>query len=96
MNPKIILSLIIFLGLFGLIKKSKAATRNVTCSGDIMTALTSATSAANNGDIVNIGAGLCSVSPAWVDRIGWTDKNITLQGAGRTFCKMNKYFLWYN
>lgn len=53
-------------------------TRNVTCSGDITSALTTAIGASADGDIVNIGAGSCSMGNITV-----TDKNITIQGQGK-------------
>ena len=53
-------------------------TRNVTCSGDITSALTTAISASADGDIVNIGAGSCSMGSITI-----TDKNITVQGQGK-------------
>jgi hypothetical protein len=56
-----------------------AVTRNVTCSGDITSALNSAISASTSGDVVNIGSGACSMSR--VNLI--SDKNITIQGAGK-------------
>lgn len=58
---------------------AQAATRNVACSGNITSALQSAISASSTGDIVNIGAGSCSMNPITI-----TDKNITIQGQGKT------------
>jgi hypothetical protein len=78
--------LILFLAICGLAKSSWAATYNVICSGDITTSLTNATNSASSGDTVNISAGSCSVNPAWDNRVGWTDKNIVLQGAGHGSC----------
>jgi hypothetical protein len=86
-KTKIVMSVaILSFALFGLVKSSRAAMINVTCSGDITTALTSATNSAADGDIVNISAGSCSVNPAWDNRVGWIDKNITLQGQGHGSC----------
>lgn len=58
---------------------SWGATRNVTCIGDITPAMNSAISSSVDGDIVNIGAGSCSMSR--LNSI--SDKNITIQGAGK-------------
>lgn len=58
---------------------AEAATRNVACSGNITSALQSAISASAAGDIVNIGAGSCSMNPITIN-----DKNITIQGQGKT------------
>ena len=49
----------------------------VTCSGTITSALQSAINSATDGDTVTISAGSCSSS-----LVSWTNKNITLQGAG--------------
>jgi hypothetical protein len=57
---------------------SWAATRSVTCSGDITSALSGAVSASADGDTVSISAGSCSMQ-----RISINDKNITIQGAGK-------------
>jgi hypothetical protein len=58
---------------------SWATTRNVTCSGTITSALNSAISASSNGDIVQISAGSCSMGALNM----MTNKNITIQGAGK-------------
>ena len=58
---------------------ASATTRNVTCSGDITSALNAAINASSNGDIVNITSGSCSMSKLSMI----TDKNITIQGAGK-------------
>jgi hypothetical protein len=55
-----------------------ATTRNVTCSGDITSAMNSAISASSSGDIVNIGSGSCKMSALNM----MSDKAITIQGAG--------------
>jgi len=82
-----ILFLVIFSCLFfSLAKNSQADTHEVVCSGDITTALTNATKAASDGDIINIGAGSCTTNPTWDNRVAWTDKNITLQGQGHGNC----------
>ncbi|MFA5962209.1 MAG: hypothetical protein WC848_06000 [Parcubacteria group bacterium] len=83
---KIFFLIILFCGVFGVAGKTFGATRNVTCSGDITTALTSATSLAIDGDVVNISVGSCNVNPAWDNGVGWVDKNITLQGQGHGSC----------
>jgi len=53
--------------------------RNVTCSGDITSALTTAIGSSSNGDQVTIGAGSCSTTSA----ITFTNKNIVIRGAGQ-------------
>lgn len=58
---------------------SWGTTRNVTCSGDITSAMNSAISSSVDGDIVNISAGSCSMNR--LNSI--SDKNITIQGAGK-------------
>ena len=55
-----------------------ATTRNVTCSGDISTAVQNAINASLDGDTVNITSGSCSTT-GW----SWTNKNITIQGQGK-------------
>ena len=73
--------------LLGMIPSSapaaNAATRNVACSGDITSALSAAVSASANEDIVNIGAGSCSMGGVTI-----SDKNITIQGAGQGVTKI--------
>lgn len=57
-----------------------AATRTVPCSGDITAALNGAIAASVNGDVVTIGAGSCAMG-----RLAMiSNKNITIQGAGKT------------
>jgi hypothetical protein len=85
-HKKLFLSSILLFGIICLAESLLAATINVSCSGDITTALTNATNSASSGDTVNISAGSCSVNPAWDNRVSWTDKNITLQGAGHGSC----------
>lgn len=53
-------------------------TRNVTCSGDISSAVQTAANASADGDIVNIGAGSCTMSGLLIQ-----DKAITIQGQGQ-------------
>ena len=53
-------------------------TRNVTCSGDISSALGTAISNSSDGDIVNIGSGSCSTGTQ-----SWTNKNILITGQGQ-------------
>jgi hypothetical protein len=55
-------------------------TRYVAASGDITSALNAAIAASVSGDIIEIGAGACSMSSA-VSMI--SDKNIKIQGAGK-------------
>jgi len=56
-----------------------ATTRSVTCSGDITSAMNSAVSSSVDGDTITISAGSCTMSR--LNTI--TDKNITIQGAGK-------------
>lgn len=86
---KTIFFAVVILISFGLAKSSMAATINVTCSGDITTALTTATAASSDGDIVNISAGTCTTNPTWDNRIGWKNKNIIFQGQGHGTCTGN-------
>lgn len=53
-------------------------TRNVMCTADITSALTTAIGNSADGDIVSISAGSCSMSGITIN-----DKNITIQGAGQ-------------
>src|SRR3569832_654551 len=50
----------------------------VPCSGDITASLQSAVNAAVDGTTIAIGAGSCTING-----IQWTNKNITIQGAGK-------------
>jgi hypothetical protein len=54
-----------------------AATRSVSCSGDITSALQLAINAAVDGDEVSVGAGSCSAGT-----VSWSNKNITVKGQG--------------
>ena len=71
-----LISLLILFLLCGL---ASAATRNVTCSGTITTALQAAVDASSDDDIVNIGAGSCSTA-----QVSFSNKNITIQGQGQS------------
>ena len=60
--------------------QAEATTRNVTCSGNITTALQNAVnSSAPTGDTVQISSGTCS----W-GTISWTNKDLAIIGAGPT------------
>jgi hypothetical protein len=67
----------------------EAATRNVACSGTITSAVQSAINSSVDGDIVSIGAGTCSFGGA-----SWTDKNITVTGAGKGATILNASSGW--
>jgi len=54
-----------------------SATRNVTCSGTITSALQTAINSSIDGDVVNISSGVCSAGT-----VTWENKNITVQGQG--------------
>jgi hypothetical protein len=68
--------LIILFGSFGLAKSSEAATINAaSCSqSDVQGAIANA----QDGDTVSIPAGSCT----WTSAVGWSNKNISLIGAG--------------
>src|SRR5208282_4376916 len=55
-----------------------AATRNVSCSGDISSALQTAMTASADGDVVSIGAGSCTLSSS----VSAACSSWILQGAG--------------
>jgi hypothetical protein len=59
---------------------AEAATYNVTCSGDITSALNSAIASSVSGDTINISAGSCAITGS----SGFSDKNIWIKGAGKT------------
>ena len=64
--------------LFSSMPTAGAVTYRVTCSGDITRALQGAITGASDGDVVRIGSGSCMASGP----IQWTDKNISVIGAG--------------
>ena len=72
------LAVIAFSMMMGFASTASAATRTVSCTGDITSALSSAISSSANGDTVSISAGSCSTS-----RVTMTDKNISIIGAGQ-------------
>ena len=56
---------------------ASAATRDVSCSGNITSSLQSAINSSVDSDTVNIGAGSCSAG-----EVSWANKNITVKGQG--------------
>ncbi len=54
------------------------------CAGTITSALQSAVNAASSGDTVSVGAGSCTSG-----NVSWTNKNITIQGAGDGVTNIN-------
>ena len=55
-----------------------AADQNVTCSGDITSALSTAYTNVSNGETINISSGTCSLQSKLT-----IEKSITITGAGR-------------